>query len=220
MSGMNLRKSEEGQVNLLVIPLIISGILLLFSIGFGAWAFIGQQDYKKNFDEKVAGEVTVAVDKAKTEKDNEFFEREKNPLKNYTSSAQFGTLSFQYPKTWSAYESEENNQLKLLMQPNLISANPAAAQSLRVEVINTAYDQAVSQLDSLIKQGKVKVVTYSLPKLPSVVGLRIDGQIEDKKTGATVFLPLRDKTIKISVESSDRINDFNTIILPSFTFIP
>lgn len=217
---MNLRKSEAGIMNILVIPLIICGTLLVGALGFGAWAYVQAQDYKTNFDEKVAGAVEVAVDRAKTEKDNEFLEREKNPYKVYSSPAQYGSYSFQYPKTWSVYENEQNNSLVVLMQPELVSANPATAYSLKIEVLNTPYDASLQQLDPVIRSGKATVAAFALAKVPTVVGLRADGQIDQNKTGSTIFLPLRDKTIKVSAESQDRIKDFNTIIIPSFSFSP
>lgn len=215
-----MAKNQRGSLNVLAVPLILSVILLLAAIGFGAWAFTERVDYKNNTDEKVEAAVTVAVERAKTEKDNEFLEREKEPLKSYTSPAQYGSFSMKYPKTWSAYANEQQNQMTLLMQPDVVSSNQQTPYTLKVEVVNTPYARTVTQAENNIKQGKLKASAASLPKVPGVVGLRVDGEIANNKSGATVYMPMRDKTIKITTESTDRLADFNNIILPNFEFTP
>lgn len=212
--------SERGALNVLLIPLIMSVLLLFGAIGFGAWAFAEREDYKNNSDKKAAAAVAVAVDRAETKKDNEFLEREKEPLKSYSSAVEYGSFSLKYPKTWSAYANEQPNKLEMLFQPGVVPANPKTPYVLKIEVLTTPYDRLVTQLNNEIKQGKLTARAYSLPKVPSVTGLRVDGQIETHKRGAVVYLPLRDKTIKLSTESEDRIADFNNIILPNFEFRP
>jgi hypothetical protein len=216
---MNVNSSERGGLNVLLIPLIMAVLLLFGAIGFGAWAFMGREDYKKNFDTKAAAVSAVAVAQAETKKDNEFLQKEKEPLKSYTSAVQYGTFSIQYPKTWSAYVSEQPGALSMFMQPDIvISSSPSYV--VRVDVISTPYDQVITQLDAFVKQGKLTVKAYALPKVPTNIGIRADGQIANNKQGAEVFLPLRDKTIKITTESLDHIADFNNIILPNFEFSP
>lgn len=220
MSIQLLDKDQRGSFNVLVVPLVLAIILLFASIGFGAWAFTERTDYKNNVDEKIEAATAVAVERAKTEKDNEFLEREKEPLKNYTSPAQYGSFSMKYPKTWSAYSNEQTNQLMLAMQPDVVSSNQQTSYTLKVEVVGTQYAQAIRQAENNIKQGKLRASAVSLPKVSGVVGLRVDGEIANGKNGATVYMPMRDKTIKITTESTDKLADFNNIILPNFEFTP
>lgn len=217
---MSLHSSERGALNILLIPLILSVLFLVGAVGFGVWAFASREDYKANSDKKAAAAAAVAVDQAETKKDNEFLEREKEPLKAYTSAPQYGSFTLKYPKTWSGYVNEQPNQLTMLMQPDVVPADPKTSYTLKVEVLPTAYNQAVAPLENQIKTGKLSAKAFSLPKVPDVIGLRGDGEIAQGKQGAVVFLPLRDKTIKISAESQDRIADFNNIILPNFEFRP
>lgn len=220
MSGMKRSLNQVGAINVLLIPLIMSVVLLLSSLGFGAWAFTSRQDYKNNTDQKVDEAVAVAVQRAKTEKDNEFLQKEKEPLKSYSSASQYGSFTIKYPKTWSGYTDEKADALTLTLQPDVVPSNPKTAYALTVEVVNTPYDQAIKNFDNAIKQGRAKATPYSLPKVADVVGIRIDGEVATGKNGAAVFLPLRDKTIKITTETQERVADFNTIILPNFEFRP
>jgi hypothetical protein len=53
-----------------------------------------------------------------------------------------------------------------------------------------------------------------------VVGSRIDGEISQKKQGAMIVMPMRDKTLRLWTESRDYVADFDNIILPGFSFSP
>jgi hypothetical protein len=220
MNSRLLGNDQRGSFNVLVVPLIMSVSLLLAAIGFGAWAFTERSDYKNDVDEKIEAATAVAVERAKTEKDNEFLQREKEPLKAYTAPAQYGGFSLKYPRTWSAYSQEQTDQLTLIMQPDVVSSNDQTPYALKIEIVSTTYAQAVKSTENGIRQGKLRASTVSLPKVPGVVGLRTDGEISTNKTGAVVYMPMRDKTIKITTESTDKLADFNNIILPNFEFIP
>jgi hypothetical protein len=219
---MKLKSSEQGAFNVLVIPLVLSTLFFFIALGFGLWAFAGRNDYKNNVDQKIATATKVAVDRANTAKDNEYLEKEKNPYRDYTGPDVLGSFSLKYPKTWSTYLSLEKGNTVMIFHPLVIPANDkTAAYALRVEVIDGPYDKEATKWDSDAKTGAVRITPYRLPKLPDVLGVRIDGQIvKDKKRGSIVLLPMRDKTMKISTESEDFVKDFNNIILPNFTFVP
>lgn len=218
---MDLAKSEQGTLNVLLIPLVMALIFFFGALGFGVWAFAERNNYKHNTDRIVDKEVAVAVERTKTEKDNEFLEREKNPLREYKGPTTLGSFSMKYPKTWSAYSSDENGGgASIIFHPLVIPANDQAAYALRVEVIDGNYDQEAGRYDSDAKNGKVRVYPYRLPKLPEVLGVRIDGELNDGKRGSVVLLPLRDKTLMISTESETYLKDFESIILANFSFQP
>src|SRR5665213_2786959 len=86
-----------------ILVIIILIFLLVGAIGFGAWAFSGQQTYKNDANQKIA----VAVAAAKTAEDNSlnqsFATQLKQPYNSFTSPSSDGTISFSYPKTYSAY---------------------------------------------------------------------------------------------------------------------
>lgn len=217
---MNVINSERGSLNALTIPLVLAVLFLFLSLGFGVWAFMGRQDYKDNVDAKIESAVAVEVAKTESQKDNEFLEREKNPLRTYSGPSQLGAIIMQYPKTWSAYSTEQNNTLTVLMQPDVVLGGNSVKYALKIEVLSTNYNAGLAQFDNLVKQGKLRSSVYAFPKVPSVKGLRFDGEIAANKQGSVVVVPLRDKTLKVSTEVEDRLGDFNDIILPNFQFTP
>lgn len=216
---MKVRNDENGALNMVTFGLIFGTLLFVISVGFGLWAFVSRQDYKNNSDQKVAAAVEVAKKEEAAKKDNEYLEKEKYPLKTYRAPDALGGITMSYPKTWSAYISSDNNNF-FIFNPDIVTARNNPLYALRITVESQPYAQIVEQYNSRISQGKLSAKAYSLPKVPSVVGARFDGEIEIGKPGAVVILPLRDKTIKIACEIPDRLADFDRIILPNLTFNP
>ncbi len=220
----NLRADQRGIMNTLLIPLILTVVLLIGAIGFGAWAFLQRQDYKNNVDQKIATATTIAVKEADTKKDNEFIEREKQPLKDYRSPSQFGSIIIKYPKSWSSYIDESgkgSSGLDAYFHPNIVPGiQTDTSYALRVEVTDKAFADEVKTFDSAIKQGKAKAQAYEPVNVKGVVGLRVDGEIASKQQGIVILLPLRDKTIKLYTQSDQYFNDFNNNILTNFSFTP
>lgn len=212
-------KNQRGALNVLLIPLIASVLCFFTTLGFAVWAYAEREDYKNNSDKKANAAVQVARDKLSAEKDNEFLEKEKYPLVEYQGPAQFGSIKFSYPKTWSGYVSTTDDAF-FVFNPNVVNAGDQTAQALRITVENSPYNDVIGQFDGQVQEGKMKATAYALPKVKDIVGLRFDGQIEEGKVASVIVLPLRDKTIKIASEQPDRFDDFNKIILANFTFSP
>lgn len=211
--------NEKGE---LLIPLIVVGVLLLGSLAFGFWAFAGRQDYKNNTDQKIAEAVKAAEEVLTIKKDAEFAEEQKLPHTSYTGPAAYGTLDITYPKTWSVYVDEDGGNSQPLngyMHPRYVMADGDSSYALRFQVLGQAYDQALKQFESAVRQGKVSVAAYRLPKVESVAGSRLQGEVVSKKQGVMILMPLRDKTLKLWTEGSEYTSDFETI-LQNFTFIP
>ncbi len=204
----------------LIIPLVIVGLLLFTSLGFGYWAYAGRQDYKNNVDTKIAEAVEVAEEKLDIEKEADFAERFKLPNKNYQGPDTLGSLNITYPKTWSAYIVESNSTIELngFLHPDYVpDIRSDTSFAFRFEIVNTNYDQVLKTYDAKVKLGKIKVEPYRLAKVDSALGTRLIGEIDIKKEGVLVLLPIRDKTIKVWTEGQNFKGDFETI-LTSLTY--
>lgn len=217
---MKLKKNQSGAMNVLLVSLIIASILLVGTIGFAAWAFTERQSYKNDVDEKIAVAIEINSKQVSDQKDNEFLEREKYPLDSFQGGGQFGAIKVSYPKTWSAYITENNSLAEYIFAPKYVSGDTDVSRALKIVVESRPYNEALTTYDGQLLNGEVKAKAYSLPKVRSVVGTRFDGTIEQGQQGTVILLPLRDKTIKISNEVPGLINDFNNIILENLTFNP
>ena len=208
----------------LIIALAIASVLLLGFIGFGVWAFTSRQDYKNNSDQKSAKAVAIAVQNESSKKDNEFVEKEKNPLKTYVGPEAYGSVSISYPKTWGAYVVQTDRAsvpVDGYFHPNFVPGlQSGTAYALRVQIMSQSYDQEMKQFDSKVKSGKVSVAPFVAKSVPGVTGARVEGEINTGQKDYMILLPLRDKTLKISTESQQFVGDFDNIILANLKFVP
>lgn len=220
---VSIEKNERGAVNILLIALIFVSLMFFGALGFGYWAYAQRTDYKENVDEKVNTAVEIAKKETATEKDNEFIEREKQPLKEYAGPASFGSIIVKYPKTWSAFVDENGsaNPVDGFFHPNFVpNSKGDTTFALRLQVTNSTYADEIKQFDSSVKNGKAKAKPYKPVNNDNIIGTRITGEIDTNKTGVMILLPLRDKTIKIWTESDQFIADFENNILKNFKFVP
>lgn len=216
--------SQRKGTNLTFIGLVVSIVLLLGAIGFGVWAFAERHDYKNNVDQKIQAAVTVAEQEQQSRLETEFLEREKSPVKTYKGPSAYGSVSFEYPKTWSGYVIEKDRgseQIDGYFFPHIVpDVKSETAYALRVQVVDKQYADVVKSYSSDVKSGDLKLKAYQAPNVENVAGSRIVGEVETGKRGELIVLPLRDKTLLIWTESKDFNKDFNKIVLKSLTFVP
>jgi hypothetical protein len=214
---------EKQRGSISVVLAIVFGLLFVGSSVFAGWAFTSRQDYKNNVDAKIADASAVAVQEAETAKDAEFIEKEKSPVRRYTGPATYGSVSFEYPKTWSIYaiEGTTGTVLDLFASEAVVpGVKNDQTYAFRIEILSQTYDTELKKFDTSVKNGSVRVSAYRPVNVQNVLGTRIDGAIERDVQGSVVLLPLRDRTIKIYTEIPQYVGDFNNIILPSLTFVP
>ena len=219
------RLSQRGAINILLIPFIMLVIFFLGAAGFGFWAFSQRNHYKNNSDQEVSAAVNQAIASQKKVDAADYAEQAKKPYDTYIGPSAFGNITVNYPKTWSSYVVENErggNPVSGYFQPGFV---PSVSDidntfALRVELVQTSYDTVLSQFKAALTIGKVTITPYTLPKVPSIVGSRVEGQITPTKQGTMVILPLRNMTLKIWTESNDFKGDLDTHVLPNFSFVP
>ncbi len=215
---MRKAMNQSGKLDILILPLILSLLVVIGLAVFGFWAYSNFTTQRDDVDAIVAEEVDRAKADQKVELQADFEEKEKKPLRTYTSPSSAGSVSIKYPKTWSVYMEEGTSSLEGWFQPNFVPAiNSDTSFALRVQVDNSTYSEEVSRLDRLIEDGTIKATPIRIAK---VNGVRLDGFVAREKSGAMVMFPIRDKTLRVWTESDKFVKDFNTIILKHLSFIP
>ncbi len=225
MSSM-IRRNESGSIDPLLIPLVLA-VLILIGVGvFATWAYSGRQDYKNNVDVKVATAVAANTKQVQTKDAGDYAEAAKNPLKTYVGPSAYGSVTVQYPKTWSAYVADTSGSSPFIngyFQPNIVPdiTNQSSSFALRIQVVQDSYSTVMQTFQSQQQdQATVTVQPYALPKLPKNVGSKVVGAIQQNKQGEMVVLPIRDKTLEIWTESDSFKADFENIILANLSFSP
>ena len=226
MSSMKKLTGEQGSTNVLLIPVILLALLFIGTAGLAFWAYGGRQDYKNNSDAKVAAAVAINKQQVQAADAKQYAEAAKNPLKTYVGPDAYGAVHVQYPRTWSSYvdTSDSSTPLDAYFHADYVPSQQAnQTYNLRVQVVAEPYTQVMSQYSSYVSNGKLTAAPYSFPKVPSVTGTILNGQIlqtPNAAPGTMILLPMRDKTLKVWTESTSYLPDFNTYILPNLTFSP
>jgi hypothetical protein len=217
--------NSSGAVNVLLIPLILMVLFFFGAAGFGVWAFTSRGDYKNNSDKKSAVAAAAARDAQEATDAAKYAEEIKQPYDSYIGPAAFGNISVNYPKTWSAYVVENergSTPVAGWFNPKTVPSvtNQDNNFALRVELVTSTYQAILDQAKPRLDKGTATIQPYTLPKVPSVVGSRIEGQITERKQGTMIIMPLRNMTLKIWTESNDFKGDLDTNVLPNLSFVP
>lgn len=223
------KHNQDGAINGVGVGLVLVSVLLIGAIAFSVWAFSGRQDYKNNVDSKIA----AAVDQAKSAedklKDRQAAEAAKQPLRAYHGPETYGSLSVNFPRTWSAYIDDTGSNSNALVDgyfhPDIVPSvsSQSSVFALRIRVVNQPYSQVLQSFSSQQANHQATFSAYALPKLPKVVGIRVTGTVQveqGNKTVDMIVLPLRSDTLELWTESNQFAADFNNNILPNFSFSP
>ncbi len=222
---VSYNSSGGGGRHILLPALLV--VLLVASLAFGGWAYSQMQSYKTDSDKKVTAALAAAKDtQTKAIQDS----LDKQNTKQFQGSATYGTITFNYPKTWSAYvdTSSQNEPINGYFHPDVVPGiQTKTAFALRLELLSSDYSQVLQQFQSQIKSGKLTAQAYVPPKLNGVTnvqpGTLLSGTINNSdqtQNGTMLVIKVRDKTLEISTESQDYRNDFASIILSSLSFAP
>ena len=216
---------KNNQGSIVTITLLVLEFLIIVGISiFSVNIYSSRQDYKNNVNSKIAVAVAAEKNLQTTIDANNYANQSQYPLTNYTGPSDYGSISINYPKTWSAYVDTTGNNtfVDAYFNPNYVPSITLTSQpyALRVQIINQSYSSSLSNFNSLEQNGTVTAAPYSLPKVPQVVGVRLSGQIFNNLNGSLVVLPLRNETLEIWTIGQNFLSQFNNIILPNFTFSP
>lgn len=220
------KHNQTGAVHASVLVAALMSVLFVFALTFAFIMLMAKQDLSTNMDKKVATQVAAETKVIEAQKEAELAEKEKSPTKVYNGPSTLASVTFNYPKTYSAYVSESTTStsgtpVAGYFYPNIVPKDDkSVSYALRLEIVSTAYDALVKTFDASLKAGKVTVKAFRATAVPDTLGVRIDGEIATGKQGSLILLPARDKTIKLWTEGKDYIADFNTYVVPSLSFVP
>ena len=215
------QKKTKGK--LWFILFIIMAVLFLGVTGFAVWAFMERNQYKFDTDTIVEEEVTAAVQLNTEQLEAEFLEREKRPFDSYTSPSITGSVRIEYPKTWSAFIDESSSGNTLVegyFHPSFVPNPSDNMIALSLEIVNTDYDRALRTYESRARRGDVSIEPIDAENVPGVVGTRVNGEIERGVQGSVAVFQIRDKTLILTTQSTEFMDDFDNIILANLNFVP
>lgn len=215
---MNTQRDEAGGINPLLATNILTGLLVMILTGLLIWTYIGYNDYKNNADEKINAAKESAKSEQKKLDEAAALEREKVPTKTFSGPADLGSVTFQYPKTWSAYVARQTNALEAYFHPDVVPPVGATQPfALRVLVEDKQYETVIKSYDGLVKKGSLRSDQVTIEGFS---GIRLDGEFSKERTGSAVIFKVRDKTLTIASDATAYKGDYDNTVLKSLKFNP
>ena len=213
---MNTRRTgEKGAIHGSIVAIVV---LVILVIGFGAfsvWAYLQYLDQKQDVDGKVETAVAEAVKTNSEEMQEKFEASEKEPLRQFAGPSDYGSLSFDYSKTWSAYQAADISggggvTYEAYLNPVLVPPITTTAKfALRITIEQKTYDKTVSSYDSLVKKGDLTSSTYSDG---THTGVKLVGNFTKDIYGTAILMKMRDRTLTLRTDGDVFTEDFEALL--------
>lgn len=204
----------QGSVDGWMIATIGFVVLFLVAGALGAWAYISYDDLRADVDAKIQQEVTEGKREQSDADYKKYQEESKNPRIEFVGPAEYGRVSFMYPRTWSVYIEQDATDRKnyvAYLHPVAVPSisNKDSRFALRLEILNKDYDEVVKEYADRLKKGEL---TSSTPEYNGIATTRFDGAFSKEVRGAAVLMRVRDKTVRFSTDADTFKPDFQTIL--------
>ncbi len=225
----------RGQISPMLIWVALLGVTTVGFAGLSIWAYMNYSSQKQNVDSKVTVAVAEAVKKQSDTDEANFAKAEKQPLRQFAGLDDYGRITFDYPKTWSAYQSTDVSNgngatYAVYLNPTLVSPTPSSPLAdlalvpktasstvtdvpkfaLRVVVEQKSYDTSLKQYDDYIKSGQLKSSAFSNDN--KITGTRLDGNFNQNIRGSAIVIKMRDRTLTIRTDADVFKADFEALI--------
>ncbi len=222
-SGMEVpvaeSKSHAKLILSIALALVSAGAIVLAALLIGANTKLST--VQTDIDGQIDAAVAIAVANNTTQMEAEFAEREKYPYRSFAGPADYGSLTFEYPQTWSVYVAKDavkGGDFEAYLNPLEVEPiSNSTVNALRVSIRDTTFDRAVANYDSSVKNGKMTFETREVGGIIANLykGKLLTGELE----GAVAIFKLRDKTVILQTDSMLFLDEFNRL-LDTVTVIP
>lgn len=226
------RKHEHGAIDAKIVFIVLLSILFLAAGSLSIWLYMNYTDAKENVDSKVEAAKAEAV-KEQQEKDlQDFIAREKEPLRAFAGPDDYGHLTFDYPKTWSVYQSTDTSRsgatYAAYLSPMVIppvpanalndliaSAKPTPSQAavskfaVRLKIESKLYEDSLKLYEPLLKTGQIKSSAFTSE---SITGTRYEGRFNNDISGVAVVIKMRDRTLTLRTDADVFKEDFEKLL--------
>ena len=217
-TAISVRPAMERNIVETIILVVVSIIAVVF-IGLFIWKYFEWDAAKTDVDGQIDRAVAEAISENTTALENEFAEREKCPYDNFMGPIDYGSVSFEYPKTWSVYvarDAANGGDFEAYFNPGEVQpVSSTSINALRMTIRNTAFDNVVRTYDSLVASGRLEMQIRSVGGTTANV---YRGEISGNIYGIVAAFKLRDKTVLIQTDAMIFEEDYYKL-LDTITFV-
>lgn len=216
---MKTHLSVRGGVHPSTIIIIVLTLLVIGVASFGAWAFLQYDEKRTDVDGQIATAVAEAKNEQAKEDEVKIQAAKENPFSQFVGPADYGRVTFDYPRNWSVYEatdvSDGSGDYEAYLNPLVVPPiENDARYALRVTIVDEAYDSVLDDYQGEIEDG---LLTSESITVDQETGTRLDGAFSDEVRGAAVIFKIRDKTLTIQTDA-DTFKPYFEKIVPTIQF--
>ena len=203
-----------------LIKTIVIIALSLISVTF-IGLFIWEMGQYNEANDDVQGQIDKAVAKAKDEQATrlyaEFAESEKYPFKVFSGPADYGQLTFEYPKTWSVYVADpatSGGDFNAYFNPIQVdTVAKDTINALRVSIVNKPFDTVAAEYQKAMEKKDSNLKMESVTIHGNIAANRYTGTIPGTElSGYIIIFKIRDKTAIVQTDSVLFADDYNKLI--------
>jgi len=199
---------------ILVVVCLIAAVAIIFAVIF----LMQYNELKKNYDSDKGIAVADAVKEQQDADIKDFEEKSKLPYSKFTGPSDYGSLSFEYPKTWNVYiasDGSNNSDYEAYFRPGAVASieSEASRYSLRFRIENRQITSIQPEYDTKVKDGEMTSSVFSSGSGSSALtGMRYEGNITDTIRGVVILIKINDKTAIFQTDASTYRNDFDKVV--------
>ena len=210
----------KNRVDLLkTIGLIVVSLLAVLFIGLFIWMTLKWSEASTN----VQGKIDVAVAEAKNQLqanlENEFAEKEQYPFLTFSGPADFGSLTFEYPKNWSVYipdDASRGGEFNAYLNPGQVNVvSDTTIMALRASIRTEQIDSVLEDYNRKVQDGEMTVASKVVNKVNVNV---FTGKLDNDYQGIVCIFKIRDKTAILRTDSSNVFRENFEKILSTIRF--
>lgn len=197
---------------ILVIVCLIAAGAIIVAVVF----FMKYQEADTDQQSKIDSAVAEAVAKEQALAAKNLDEKLKEPNLEFRGPDDYGSISFQYPKTWSVYvekDASDNSDYVAYFQPKAVPPinGKNSRYALRFAIYNRQYDDVAKPFIAKVKNGKMKSTNFTADS-GNITGMRYEGEISSKINGTFVIFKVNDKTAVLQTDSDVLLDDYEKIL--------
>lgn len=199
-SGLAAQDTRRNVIETVI--LVIVSLIAITFVGLFIWKYLEWDSVKTDVEGQIDAAVALAVSNNTTEMENQFLEREKYPYKSFMGPADYGSVSFEYPKTWNLYIAKDaakgGNYEAYLNPGEVLPVGNTTINALRLTIQDKAFDTVAKSYEGAVKSGKLTMVTRDIG---GTVANVYTGDISSNIRGIVTIFKVRDKTVMIQTDS-------------------
>ena len=190
------------------IAIIALSLIAVTFIGLFIWMTVEKIAVQDDVEAKITAAEAKARDDQTSKMEAEFLEREKYPFKTFSGPADYGELTFEYPKTWSVYIAAAANtggDFNAYLNPIQVDAvGKDTINALRVTIRDKSFDEVTAEYQKAMdkKDSNLSMESTTIGRNNNITANRYTGTLPDTNlSGFIVTFKIRDKTAILQTDS-------------------